>query len=367
MNKLKNRFQVLRFRGESLEENPLNSPIEREIHVYLPPDYYKESVNRYPVIYCFHGYTGNSNNLNIYPRWNDNKNLPIDQIPADLLNLIETDKLASYEKLDELIKKKGWNPFILVQPDVSLYLPHYLGTKELTGLVKTKGSFYINSPHTGNYLDYIIKDVIKFVDDNFRTIPDKSSRGIVGTSMGGYGALFVALHHPEAFSSVVALAPANLNLDSLEWEMITPLIALMYGEEKAKEMGAQGLHDIHNTCDLIFSKENPLLPSIRKDANGKIIRINEKAVKNWIKYDIKTIIKENPDALKSVNLLINCHKKDQYGLAMECRKIHKTLLECEIKHDFKIYVDARANVDPHTLGIGYKTLPALEFCNIHFN
>ncbi len=367
MLKTENRYLIISFHGASLEGNPINSPVDRDLHIYLPLKYHEDSKKRYPVIYCIHGYTGNTNNQNIYIKWNANPNLSFDQIPKELLKMVDTDKLASYERFDELISKQNWKPFILVQPDASLYLPHYLGLKELTGAVKTKGSFYINSPYTGKYLDYIVKDVIEYMDTNYRTIPEKNGRAIMGTSMGGYGTLYITLHHPEYFSSAVALAPANLNLDSLEWEMVSPFNALLFGEDKAKEMGFQSLHDIHEACDLIFSKEDPLLPSIQKDKNGRIIKMDEKAAENWKKYDIKNVIKEHPDALKSIHLLMYCHKKDQYGLAEETRKIHDTLQTLNIKHDVKIYTDALSNLDPHTFGNGFKILNAVKYCIDHFS
>ena len=48
------------------------------------------------------------------------------------------------------------------------------------------------------------------MDNNFRTITKSESRGITGHSMGGYGALKIAMHHPEIFSSVYALSPGAL-------------------------------------------------------------------------------------------------------------------------------------------------------------
>ena len=74
--------------------------------------------------------------------------------------MFDLENIPSYTKFDELITEGGWMPFIFVQPDASLYLPHYLGHKEISGAVKTKGSFYINSPYTGKFADFIIKDVI---------------------------------------------------------------------------------------------------------------------------------------------------------------------------------------------------------------
>lgn len=62
-------------------------------------------------------------------------------------------------------------------------------------------SFYVNHPGPGGaaYEDHIVKDVVGFVDRTFPTIADRTARAIAGQSMGGYGALMLAMRHPESF------------------------------------------------------------------------------------------------------------------------------------------------------------------------
>lgn len=69
------------------------------------------------------------------------------------------------------------------------------------------GSFYVNSPVTGDWEDYIVEDVVGYVDENFRTLPQAESRGISGHSMGGFGSLNIAMHHPDVFSAVYSMSP----------------------------------------------------------------------------------------------------------------------------------------------------------------
>lgn len=63
-------------------------------------------------------------------------------------------------------------------------------------------SFYINDGRPGGnpYEDHIIKDVVGFVDETFRTIPQRQARAVAGLSMGGYGSMMLALRHPDLFS-----------------------------------------------------------------------------------------------------------------------------------------------------------------------
>lgn len=365
-SKLNDRYQIAFFKAQSLENNPIKSPVDRKLAIYLPPKYF-ESEKRYPVIYFIHGYTGNIDNLSITPRWNDNKNLPVDLIPPDVLKMLDVDNISSYIKFDELITNSDWPPFILVQPDASLYLPHYLGHKEISGDIKTKGSFYINSPFTGNFADLIIKDVIEYVDANYRTIPNKENRALVGPSMGGYGALYLSLNYPDKFIACAALSPANMTINLLNHKMVTPINEILYGKEEAINLGKDAIGDICDTFDLITSKDNPIIPSFKCDNEGNIVELNEEASKNWQKYDIDNVIKENPESFKKVSLLLNCHRKDEYGFAHETKKLHETLESLGIEHQFEIYKDYRAKLAPHMLGIAYKILPAIKFCNQFFN
>ena len=63
-------------------------------------------------------------------------------------------------------------------------------------------SFYCNDPRPGGlaYEDHMAKDVVTFVDDSFPTVRSRRGRAIAGLSMGGYGAVMLALRHPDLFS-----------------------------------------------------------------------------------------------------------------------------------------------------------------------
>lgn len=62
-------------------------------------------------------------------------------------------------------------------------------------------SFYTNHTHGPAYGDYITQDVLGFVERNLPAKPARSARAIGGLSMGGYGALRLALSHPNLFTS----------------------------------------------------------------------------------------------------------------------------------------------------------------------
>jgi len=87
------------------------------------------------------------------------------------------------------------------------------------------GSFYANSPVTGNWEDFIVQELVDEIDSNFRTLAHKDARGLAGHSMGGSGALNIGLKHPDVFSAVYSMSPGIFNengmLDAAFAETVT--------------------------------------------------------------------------------------------------------------------------------------------------
>lgn len=75
------------------------------------------------------------------------------------------------------------------------------------------GSFYTNSPVTGGWEDFVARELVRWVDGNFRTVAAAESRGIAGHSMGGYGAIMLGMKHPDVFGAFYALSPCCVGLE----------------------------------------------------------------------------------------------------------------------------------------------------------
>ncbi|MFX0065771.1 MAG: alpha/beta hydrolase [Candidatus Hermodarchaeota archaeon] len=363
------RYVVETIQAKSLENNPLNSPSERELHIYLPPNYF-DSNKRYPVIYFLNGYSGNNKKLAVSPRIEDNLFVFPTSYPPEIKNQIDFDRLPSYVKFDELITTGELPPFIFVEPDGSLHLPHKLGVKEAWGDVKTKGCFYVNSPFTGNYEDYIVNDVVGYMDKNYRTIQDKQHRAIMGLSMGGVGTLSIISAHANKFNAAASISPAEVTIDNikdfLDFKLIPPLFAKLLGKEMAKQAINAFWVDALDTVDLIYSKDNPLVSSIEQDATGKIVRWNQQASENWQKYDLINKFRDNSEALKDVHILLNCEKTDDFGCAWRTQTLHEALVELGIDHKYDLYSDPKAAaLSAHYFGCLYSILPSIGFCLQH--
>jgi len=369
MSKINERYKIDNFLSAALEGNPLNTPANRDLKIYLPPGYYESEDKRYSCIYYLHGYGGNNRGWTVTSRTLKDRAIPWELIPKKILKRIDMERITTFETLDQLIENGDLEPVIFVQPDASLHVPNIDDRKDFRGDVNTKGSFYINSPYSGNYMDYIIQDVINYVDSNYRTIPDKQHRALMGGSMGGFGTLYLCLHHPERFISAASLSPGNLgdrDLSRANWSLRIPIYEEIFGAKMNAEIGDSAWNDIIDTIDLI-NTNNQLLPTVKRDEKGNIVEVNEELLKKWGKNNINNLIKENPEAFKQVHLLLNCAVDDEFGLTDGAKNIHESLLEHGIDHQFEIYSDPSVALTPHMLGIGYHILPAIRFCIKYFS
>ncbi|MHA1719793.1 MAG: alpha/beta hydrolase [Promethearchaeota archaeon] len=361
------RYITEEIHSKSLEGNPLNSPVNRQFMVYLPPGYFESEETRYPVIYLLHGYGQDLSDLLVGSKEYTKKTFPF------LFRLIAWKvfkKRPKYEDFDRLILNKEIPPFILVQPECSLKIPDINGALKDNGLPAMKGAFYLNSPYTGNYSDFIFDELIDYVDKKYRTFPDKEHRALMGGSMGGFGTLYGCLTHPEKFSVGVALSPLISFLDLLDQKMVVPIYKLLYGKKKAEDLGAKEMEDILDTSDLIFCGKDRLIPSIKRGLNGSIVEMDESSKKKWLEYDIIELVKKSPDPFQNIKLLINCEKTDEYGFPEQIEKLDLILTEMGVKHETDIYFNKLAErFSPHMVGIGINLYSGILYClkNMLFN
>jgi S-formylglutathione hydrolase FrmB len=102
--------------------------------------------------------------------------------------------------LDTLIQKEYIQPMIIVCP---------------SAINSYDGSWYTNSIVTGQWEDFIVQDVVAHIDATYRTLPSAGSRGIAGHSMGAYGAMKIAMKHPDVFCSVYSMSGGSASLETI--------------------------------------------------------------------------------------------------------------------------------------------------------
>jgi enterochelin esterase-like enzyme len=163
------RVERVTIHGTALEGNLEGNSPDRETLVFLPPSYATDASRRYPVLYALHGYSIGAE------QWKAEIHVP---------------------QTIEGAFAQGSLEMIVVLPD---------------SRTAHNGSMYSSSVTTGDFERFVARDVVAFVDARYRTIPERASRGLVGHSMGGYGATRIGMKHADVFGALYVMSPCCLS------------------------------------------------------------------------------------------------------------------------------------------------------------
>lgn len=239
----------------TLECQPLWSSIlgrEVKVCVSLPAGYARWKKVRYPTLYFLHGLFENERS------WGER---------------------GGHQVLEELVAKNEVGKLLVVLPD---------GGK----------SFYVNSlDGRERYEDFFILELVPAINRRYRTIPDPGTRGISGTSMGGYGALRLAMRHPDVFDSASAHSAA-----------------------------------------LIPKIPNPLPAHGRWSFYAQILQgpFGSPISENY--WDVNSPLKlaEHPERFANLKLYFDCGDRDRYGFEEGAQLLHQTLTQKGFGHEFAL-------------------------------
>jgi len=220
--------------------------------VILPPSYDADKARRYPVLYLLHGLGDNEQML----------------IHSGGFNLIE-----------ELWERRQLGEFLIATP-------------------AAEASFYINA-HDGQhrYKDFFLQEFLPLIEQRYRTKAGRTSRGIAGVSMGGYGALHMAFRHPQLFGSVGTHSAA----------LLEKIPAVQAGSSR-QPMRVRVLGDVFGSpVDPVFWKQNDPL-SMARTAN-----------------------------LAGLRIYFDCGSEDDFGFDAGAVTLDKELTARRIPHEFHLY------------------------------
>jgi enterochelin esterase-like enzyme len=161
----KARVETIKVHSAEIAGNLLGTPAERDVIVVLPPGYDKNRSRRYPVIYALHGYS------------------------------IGADQWIKEIHVPQTVE----GAFAKGTPEMIVVLPNSKNVHN--------GSFYSNSVTTGNFENFIADELIDYIDKHYRTLAQPQSRGLVGHSMGGYGASRIGIRRAERYGALYLMAP----------------------------------------------------------------------------------------------------------------------------------------------------------------
>jgi S-formylglutathione hydrolase FrmB len=197
-----------------------------------------------------------------------------------------------------------------------------------------QGSMYSSSVATGDWETYVADELVAYIDEHYRTIPDRESRGLTGHSMGGYGTVRIGMKRPDVFSSIYAMSPCcmppNLNAGgpgSSRAEAITTVEEVQNGDFGLKAVFASAA----------AWSANPGKPPLYVDlptANGEV---QQDVVARWVaNAPLATVHQHIPElrALKAIGL--DSGAQDG-GIASATEELSRILNGYGIEHFMEIY------------------------------
>ncbi len=299
---MKGSVELASFESSVLKNNPLGDPFIRQFPVYLPPSY--DGKKSFPVIYLLAGFASTG---------------------ISFLNF-RFGRPTLPEQIDRLIVSEGMNEAIVVMPDC---------------MTKFGGSQYLNSPAFGNYEDYLINELIPWIDRSFKTRPE--ARAVAGKSSGGFGALHLCMNHPGVFQAL-ACHSGDMNfelcyapdfphvcrvLENYDYRIRNFYKA--YDEALKKPKHAFGVINIVGMAAAYSPDATKSFPeNIRLPFDLKTCERKQHIWQEWLSKDPLHQIEDSKkqSALKSMRgIFIDCGTEDefnlQFGARVFCRKLSK--------------------------------------------
>jgi len=278
---------------------------QRQLAIYLPPCYnattsdtltlslshsFTSVASRltFPVLYLLHGTGGDENS------W------------------VECGRLCQI--LDNLIYQGKIRPMIVVMPNCNIDTDA-ANAESRTGGTTSNGNLV---SQFGRFEDAFVHDIVTFVDNNYRTIPDKQHRAIAGLSLGGMQTLYTAINNPDVFDYVA--------LFSAQTEPYVPVVARTHMEATSKLVSGFA-HTITKAIPFIGK-------GLRNKADGYADKLNHMNVYKDFDNKLKTFFSRKPSLF-----YMACGEDDSYVFPMN-KKLHQKLKDGDYQHTYNITTGA---------------------------
>ncbi len=283
----------IKIHGAALEGNLEGNDVDREVLVFLPPGYATDRSRRYPVLYALHGYSIGA------AQWSQEIHVP---------------------QTIEGAFAQGAQDMIVVLPDSKTV---------------HNGSMYSSSVTTGDFERFIAHDVVAYIDAHYRTIPKRSSRGLVGHSMGGYGASRIGMKHSDVFGSLYIMSPCCMSARGAgpsNPESEKALEAVKTAADSAKlPFGLRA-----QLASAAAWSPNPKNPPLYLDLPVKDGTVRQDVLAKWAANAPLAFVDQYIGNLRQYNG-IAIDVGDQDGLRAGAAKLHEILDSYGIANTFEVY------------------------------
>lgn len=281
----------IKIHGQALEGNLEGDAVDRDVFVFLPPSYTKETRRHYPVVYALHGFWIGAE------QWSHEIHVP---------------------QTIEGAFAQGAKEMIVVLPD----------SKTLHN-----GSMYSSSVTTGNFERFIAHDVVAYIDAHYRTIPERTSRGLVGHSMGGYGATRIGMKHPDVFGSLYIMSPCCMSARPAPDPDVAKALEAVKKPEDSASLSFFARATLATAAAWSPNPKNPPLYLDLPTTDGKP---QPDILAKWAANAPLAFIDQYVDNLREYHG-ISIDVGDQDGLRVDTAKLHDVLDEYGIVSGFEVY------------------------------
>jgi enterochelin esterase-like enzyme len=286
-------LEHIKIHGPSLESNLEGNAADRDVLVVLPPSYASQKSRRYPVVYALHGYSIGAE------QWSKEIHVP---------------------QTIEGAFAQGANDMIVVLPDSKTV---------------HNGSMYSSSATTGDFENYVARDVVAYIDSHYRTIPKRTSRGLVGHSMGGYGASRIGMKHSDVFGSLYIMSPCCLaprQAGPVNPETEKALDAVKTAADSAKlSFGLRA-----QLASAAAWSPNPKNPPLYLDLPSKNGQVQPDVIAKWAANAPLAFVDQYIGNLKQYRG-VAIDVGDQDGLRTGAAKLHEILDSYGVANTFEVY------------------------------
>ncbi len=295
----KGTVQRIKVHGKGLENNLSGDSADRYVSIYLPASYKSNPKKRYPVVYFLHGYTDDDAKFYGFSRhW---------------MNIVPI--------LDTVFGTGKAREMIIVTPNA---------------YTRFQGSMYSNSITTGNWEDYVAKELVAYMDSHYRTIATTAGRGLCGHSMGGYGALRIGEKYPSIFSSIYLLSPCCLNsgppITTIPRSYLRADSIKTIEEFQKADFGIKAMF-----ASAAAWSPNPNNPPFYLDLPVKNGEVQRNVEMKWVANRPLNSLDQYISNLKELKAIaFDAGTRDQ-GIAASIRTLDEELTKNKVKHIFEIY------------------------------
>jgi enterochelin esterase-like enzyme len=196
-----------------------------------------------------------------------------------------------------------------------------------------KGSMYASSATIGDWETFVTQELVSYVDENYRTIPNKNSRGLAGHSMGGYGTLRLGMKNPDVYAAIYALSPCCMDgAASTNPELMKKLESLT-----PDQLAETSFFEIAALATSAAFAPNPQNPPLYLDLPAKNGEPRQDVINKIIANRTLNYVDQYIPNLRKLNAIgLDAGLQDR-GISEATKKLHEVLEANGIPHIYESY------------------------------